>query len=521
MGAVRERVRRQLEAAEARAAAKAPLTQYVGRPVAFIEACIDPERGTRYELYLEQRAYLERCFEVDAESGRLRYPELVYSAPKKSGKTAIAALIALYVAAVAGGPFAEVYCLANDLEQAQGRVFQAAARIVQATPWLCELATSTKDRITFEHNGAVIQALANDYAGAAGANPSLTVFDELWGYTSERSHRLWDEMVPSPARLISARFTVTYAGFVGESDLLEGLYEQAMAGEVVATDLRTSPGMLTYWTHELRAPWQTEAWRASVQRQLRPTAYQRLIENRFVTSESPYLPEAWWDRAVDPERQAGPGIATRPLVWVGVDASTKRDATALVACGWDPRTRRVLLLEHQVVYPSPEKPLDFEHSIEGTLQSWAAKYTLRTVRYDPYQLVAVAQRLQRLGLPMREATQTLPYLTSIASQLYDLFRDQRIMTYASDEIRTALRHAVLIESSRGSRIGKTNVKHKVDVIVALAMAAHAAATDGEAGHATDFAGLGAAIREANADLWHPDPWSDHARPSYDTQSFWQ
>jgi hypothetical protein len=93
--------------------------------------------------------------------------------------------------------------------------------------------TVTRDRIEFV-NGSTIQALASDYAGAAGANPTFVVFDELWGYASERAHRLWDEMVPVPTRVISARLTVTYAGFEGESDLLEKLYRRGLRGEMVA-----------------------------------------------------------------------------------------------------------------------------------------------------------------------------------------------------------------------------------------------------------------------------------------------
>jgi phage terminase large subunit-like protein len=45
--------------------------------------------------------------------------------------------------------------------------------------------------------GSTITAIASDYAGAAGAHPVISVFDELWGYTSERSRRLWDEMIPT------------------------------------------------------------------------------------------------------------------------------------------------------------------------------------------------------------------------------------------------------------------------------------------------------------------------------------
>src|SRR5437899_7217073 len=121
--------------------------------------------------------------------GTLPYSELVYSAPKKSGKTATAAMVVLYVVTVLGGPFAEAYLVANDFDQAQGRVFQAIARIVEASPLLKQSAKVTAVQITFPSTGATISVLASDYAGAAGANPTITVFDELWAYTSERAQR--------------------------------------------------------------------------------------------------------------------------------------------------------------------------------------------------------------------------------------------------------------------------------------------------------------------------------------------
>ena len=110
---------------------------------------------------------------------------------------------------VFGGRFAEGYCIANDEEQAQGRVFQAVRRICEASPHLRREANITANRIEFKATGATITAIASDYVGAAGANPACSCFDELWGYTSERSRRLWDEMIPSPARKISCRLTTT------------------------------------------------------------------------------------------------------------------------------------------------------------------------------------------------------------------------------------------------------------------------------------------------------------------------
>ena len=61
------------------------------------------------------------------------YPEQVFGAPKKSGKTGFAALHMLTTILLFGGRFAEGYALANDFEQAQSRVFQAIRRIVEAS----------------------------------------------------------------------------------------------------------------------------------------------------------------------------------------------------------------------------------------------------------------------------------------------------------------------------------------------------------------------------------------------------
>jgi Phage Terminase len=169
------------------------LDRWRREPTRFIaEVTRNPETGRPFELLSAERGFLEHAYRTD-DAGRLLHPEQVYSAPKKSGKTAFAALHVLTTTLIFGGPFAEGYCAANDLEQSTGRVFQAVRRIVEASPLLRQEAVCTSERITFPAVGAVIAAIASDYAGAAGGNPTISSFDELWGYTSERSRRLWDE----------------------------------------------------------------------------------------------------------------------------------------------------------------------------------------------------------------------------------------------------------------------------------------------------------------------------------------
>ena len=77
-------------------------------------------------------------------------------------------------------------------------------------------------------------------------------------------------MITSPARKISCRLTVSYAGFTGESVLLEELYKRGMALPEVGPSLHAGDGMLFAWHREPIAPWQTEAWLAEMRRSLRP-----------------------------------------------------------------------------------------------------------------------------------------------------------------------------------------------------------------------------------------------------------
>jgi phage terminase large subunit-like protein len=451
--------------------------RYLRDPVAFItEVLCNPETKQPFKLYPEEERFIRLAFTVTPD-GRLPFVEILFSAGKKSGKTALAAMLVLYVIIVLGGNYAEAYCVANDFEQASSRVFQAITRIIQASPLLRNSAKITSNKIEFKATGATITAIASDYAGAAGANPTITVFDELWGYVSERSQRLWDEMVPVPTRKISVRLTVTYAGFTGESTLLEGLYKRAMAGEQIGPDLYRTGGMLAYWTHQSHAPWQTESWRQQMREQLRPNAFLRLIENQWVTSESSFVDMEWWDACVD---SALSPVVTDPTlpVWLGVDASVKRDSTAIVVCTF--ANGKVQLVQNYTFQPTPREPLDFEVGIEKTLLELRRRFYIKEIRYDPYQMVSVAQRLTQQGLPMIEFPQSVPNLTEASSNLYELIKGRNLRVYPQDEMRLAIQRCVALETSRGWRIAKEKASHKIDVVVALAQAALGAVLQGQA-----------------------------------------
>ena len=120
-------------------------------------------------------------------------------------------------------------------------------------------------------------------------------FDELWGYTSERSHRLWDEMIPPPTRKVACRLTTTYAGFEGESDLLEGLYKRGLHQPLVGTRSLCRRRHADVLVAHADSALADAEWVEQMRRQLRPHAFARMIENRFAHSEETFIDMTIWD----------------------------------------------------------------------------------------------------------------------------------------------------------------------------------------------------------------------------------
>jgi phage terminase large subunit-like protein len=72
---------------------------------------------------------------------------------------------------------------------------------------------------------------------------------------------------------------------------------------------------------------------------------------------------------------------------------------------------------------------------------------------------------------MVEFPHSVPNLTEASSNLYELIKGRNLAVYSDPEIGLAISRYVAIETSRGWRIAKEKASHKIDVVVALAMAA--------------------------------------------------
>lgn len=428
----------------------------------------------RFEKH--QEAILRHVFTFD-EDGKLPYSIIVYSCVKKSGKTALNALVMAYWALNIEPPN-EIICTANKRDQAIARGFNELRGYIERNAALLNETERITDRQIKLKNGTTILAIPNDFSGEAGSNHGLTTWDELWGFVTERDRRLYDELTPVPTRKNSIRFITTYAGFEGESELLEDLYHEVFNEDGTVKHGIDRPlgedfpayakgELFLYWDHEPRMSWQTEAYYKSQRQQLRTNTYLRLHKNLWVSSEAGLFNMDKWDVCVDSSHR--PPLPDKSIhLYVGVDASVKKDRSAVVSVYRD--GDKVKLGPKRFWQPSPDDPMDLEETMEAYLLELYRGYSLLSVKYDPFQFHRSATTLAKKGLPMEEFPQTGGNLTEMGQNLYDLVEYGNIVLYACKDLRYEATCAIAKETGRGLRIVKEKSTQKIDQIIALAMA---------------------------------------------------
>jgi phage terminase large subunit-like protein len=108
------------------------------------------------------------------------------------------------------------------------------------------------------------------------------------------------------------------------------------------------------------------------------------------------------------------------------------------------------------------------------LLDWAKRFCVRKIYFDPFQFVSTAQRLEKAHIAIESYAQSPSNLTAATQNLYDLLQSRSLMLYPDAGMRLAVSRAVVTESSRGWKLDKLKQAHRIDVVVALSMAALAA-----------------------------------------------
>ncbi len=437
-----------------------------------------PPRLAAWSEY--HRPILDHLF--PAGDAPLPYSRVVWSCPKKSAKSTLAAALHVWFALFVA-PGGEQYVLANDLEGSRSRVFHYIRRALEQNPILRQGMDwhAAQGSIRFR-NGTLIRAVANDVRGEAGGNQTFASFDEAWGVIYERGVRFATEFSPVPTRRHSLIFYTGYQGWANAA-WWHGLIDEGLRGEPVpalrhlengdgAPACWHNGGLFVYYDHTPRMPWHTPQYLAEQRRILPEAEYLRVWENRRVSGDSALCTAAQWDALHDSALTPLQPNDPRPIVF-GVDAATQHDSSALVGCTWHAATQSVQVVYCRVWTPEAGHPLSLNKTIAATLAQLASHCHIAAVYYDPYQMIALAEQLQvQANLPMIAFGQGSQRLQS-DEHLRQLLNEGRLRHIGDSALRRHILDAALQLSERGYRLVKRS--GQIDAAVALSMAAFGAA----------------------------------------------
>lgn len=448
-----------------------------------------------------QRRIIDEALSKD-EKGNYKYATIVYSAPKKSGKSALTSAVALYVAYHTPNSF--VACLANDGSQANDRLYgpiYTNFRLHRQLGGIFKDATPKIGEVTLE-NFTKIRAVPCDAAGEAGAQPLATFWSELWGFNTPKKSALFVEMTVPPTLYGRAfRWIESYAGYSGESEILEQIYETGFSqgephpefdlegrhGKVVRVNKRAR--MFCYWDTEPRMPWQNDDYYQEEAQILPAAEFERLHRNLWVSPVSAFVEQAWWKAC---ERLDLPPLRDGDLtpVVVGIDMAVTGDCAALVAVTRDPANPATGVAVRGVRILNPKRlggTIDQETVVRPIIEEWANKWNVVCWVYDPREMAKLAQDMTREGFGWFKPFGQVQPRTIADKQLRDMIMARQVSwnrettegnigRHGGDE-DSLFRHIIQAgadTSSDAYRISKLSPSAKIDGAVALSQAAHIA-----------------------------------------------
>lgn len=426
------------------------------------------------------------------EDGQFVYSTILWSWMKKSAKSSVIAAVCLYV--LCNTPRASISLIANDQKQSDSRVGyylrEAIKLAVKNKHGIGEFKiTPSGYRIDNLSNGSFAEMLPIDPNGEAGGNSDLIVYSELHGWSSKAHQRMWSEMTLSPNKFgRSRRIIDTYSGYVGESPILEMLYQSVVKpefqlwGEDWEVYVNPSARLFATWVTRWHLPWQVSengrAYYAEESHQLTPNEFSRLHQNQWVTSQSVFVPGEWWDAC----REEIPPAGEHESMVGALDAAVSGDCFGIVVLSrvgdktykrysraWTPPKGG------KIEYGNPSDPDDVNYP-EGEIRRLSREYNIVEWAYDPFQLHDMCTRLMREGVGwFRPFPQGQDRLKS-DKQLYDDIRDRRIAhdgdPMLSEHVRNA--NAEVDKEDHKLRIIKRAEHLKIDLCVAASMANHEA-----------------------------------------------
>lgn len=259
------------------------------------------------------------------------------SMPRGNGKSALAAVLALYGLLADDEPGAQVITVASDERQAR-LVYNAARRMIELDERLRERVQVFQDRIYVPHTDSAMMPLPAEPGALQGFDPSLVIVDELHVVTEP----VWDAMALAAGKRAES-LTLAISTPADRTDSI--MWRLVEYG-------RKHPEDKSFRLVEYAAPEgcdldDREAWKAAnpalgdflhedaiaaTLKTTREPAFRRYRLGQWTGRADTWLPWGLWETRADVSRGTPPDGERIVLAF---DGSASGDSTALIGCTLD------------------------------------------------------------------------------------------------------------------------------------------------------------------------------------------
>lgn len=466
-----------------------------------------PMAGQPFLLEEWQRKIVQDIFGTrDQRTGLRRYRRAYLELPRGSGKTSLAAGIALLLLVADNEPGAEIFGAAADREQAR-LAFDIAKAMVEDSPYLRRIVKAYRHSLVVESTRSVYRVLSAEAYSKHGLNPHGIIFDELH---AQPNRELYDVLNTAMGkRSQPLMMMITTAGYDRNSICWQQHEYARQVAEGIIDDPTYYPAI---WAAPMDADWTApETWRmanpnwgVSVQPEFlaqecevakSTPAYQntfrRLYLNQWVQQESRWIDMAAWDAC----NGALPNLSGR-LCYGGLDLASTTDIAALVLAFpperegeplyllpifWIPqeamieRERRdrapyATWVRQGLVEATPGNVIDYAY-IRQRINELAAEYNLREIAFDPWNATQLSVQLQDDGIQMIAMRQGFASLSAPSKELLRLVMSRGV-AHGGHPVLRWMADNVTVKSDPAGNIkpDKARSTNRIDGIVAAIMA---------------------------------------------------
>jgi len=487
--------------------------EHILKFVKFCRHVKGPDAGKSIELQPFQVMYLAAIYGFrDRKDHTYRYvTDVILFVPRKSGKTTIASIIALYELQF-GDAGAEVFTLATNRDQAS-ICFDSSKAIVEAMkPELGAKFIAYRSELKKAGDStSTYRALSRENRKTGdGKNPSCAMIDEAAQITERQSIEVLHSGMG--ARKNPLRMYLTTASFTKETKFYEDLSHFRNVLRGAAADSHRWFGLL--YSIDPGDNWADPAvWgkanpmlgvsvttqhisQMAEEAAAKPASLNEFLckqLNIYVSANSAWVDRRYWDESVDKIPTDKP-----ESTFIGFDLAHTRDLNAVVtlhryaeedfyaqfqfflpeeSLDFVPNHYKSVYMEaHRsgILRLTPGNVTDL-NEIESFIKQQCEKFDVKEIGYDPYNAAALVANLYADGLPVKKVGQGMAVLSNPSKTTEQLILKKAIKHEGNPFVGWQLGNCEVYIDVNGNvkvRKNEADPSAKVDGIIAMIMALH-------------------------------------------------